>query len=67
MRELVDGVTRGQPEAFHHLVSILHAAASLKAVLTFDFVNTSSQKPCTLRTHFTQAYRVLDTLPNHYY
>ena len=30
MRELENGITRGQPETFHHLVSILHAAASLR-------------------------------------
>ena len=30
MRELVNGVAQGQPEAFHHLVLILHDAASLK-------------------------------------
>ena len=41
--------------------------ASLKALLPFDFVNTSAQKPSTLRGHFTHAYRALDTLPNHYY
>ena len=56
MRELVNGVAQGQPEAFHHLVSILHAAASLKAILPFDFVNTSGQKPCTLRANFTHPY-----------
>ena len=28
---------------------------------------TKSQKPSTLRAHFTHAYRALDTLPNHYY
>ena len=57
MQELANGITQDQPETFHHLVSILHAAASLKVVLPFDFVNTSGQKPCTLRAHFTQPYR----------
>ena len=62
IREIENGITRG-PEV-HHLVSILHAVASLKAVLPFDFVNTSDQKPSTL---CAQPYWVLDTLPNHYY
>ena len=48
MRELENGVTRNEAE-IHRLISILHAAASLKAVFsTFDFVNTSGQKPSTL-------------------
>ena len=38
------------------LVLILYAAASLKALLPFDFVNTSGQKPSTLRAHFTHPY-----------
>ena len=38
MRKLANAIARGQPEAFHHLVSILHATALLKAVLPFDFV-----------------------------
>ena len=37
----------------NRLVSIFHAAASLKALSPFDFVNTSGQKPATLRAHFT--------------
>ena len=53
-------------QKFHRLVSTLHAATSLKAVLHFDFVNTFGQKPCTLHAHFTQSYSALDTLPNHY-
>ena len=57
---------RPEPEV-HRLVSILHAAASLKAVLPFDFVNTSGQKPSTLHAHFTHPYLSLDTLPNLYY
>ena len=48
-------VALGEPEV-HHLGLILHAAASLKAVLHFDFVNTSGQKPFTLRAHFTHPY-----------
>ena len=36
---------------FHRLVSIFHATVSLKAVLPFDFIDTSGQKPSTLRTH----------------
>ena len=38
-RELENSITRGKPEI--HLVSILHAMASLKVVLPFDYVNTS--------------------------
>ena len=38
-RELENSITRGKPEV--HFVSILHAVASLKAVLPFDYVNTS--------------------------
>ena len=30
--------------------------------LAFEAINICSQKPCILPTHFTQAYRVLDTL-----
>ena len=66
MQELENAVTPGELEVYR-LVSILHAAASLKAVLPFDFVNTSGQKLSTLRTHFTQSYSALDILPNHYY
>ena len=66
MRELENGVTRGKPEV-PSSVWYQHAAASLKAVLHFDCVNTSGQKPCILRAHFTQAYWALDTLPNRYY
>ena len=55
-------------QKFHHsVVSIFHATALLKVVLSFDYVNTSGHKPCTLCTHFTHPYWVLDTLPNHYY
>ena len=61
MQELENVVAWGESEV-HHLVSIMHAAASLKAVLPFDFVNTSGQKPCTLHTHFTLSYWALDTL-----
>ena len=67
MRELENGVTREVNQKFHRLVPILHATASLKAVLPFEYVNTSGQKPCILRAHFTWAYGALDTLPNHYY
>ena len=67
MRELENSVTRKVNQKFHRLVSILHTMASLKAVLPFDHVNTSDQKPCILRAHFTRAYGALDTLPNHYY
>ena len=66
IHELENSVTPGELEV-HRLVSILHAAASLKAVLLFDFVSTSGQKPSTLRAHFTQSYSALDILPNHYY
>ena len=38
MRELENGITQGEPEVHHHLASILHAAALLKAVLPFDFI-----------------------------
>ena len=55
MQELENDVAQGIPEV-HHLVSMLHAVALLKAVLPFDFVNTSDQKPSTLRAHFTQPY-----------
>ena len=66
MWELENGDAQGEPEV-HHLVAILHATALLKAVLPFDFVNTSDQKPCTLCTHFTHPYWALDTLHNYYY
>ena len=66
MQELENGDAQGKPD-IHHLVLILHAAALLKVVLSFDFVYTSGQKPCTLRTHFTHPYWALDILPNHYY
>ena len=59
--------TRWTRSSTDHLVSILHAAASLKAVLPFDYVDTSGQKLCTLRAHFTHPYWALDTLPNPYY
>ena len=62
MRELENSVTQGETE-----VSILHATALVKAILPFDFVNTSGQKPSNLRAHFTQPYWALDTLLNHYY
>ena len=54
-----------QPEVTKHIQASLFgidivyqalAAASLKAFLPFDFVNTSGQKPSTLRVHFTQPY-----------
>ena len=35
----MNGVPRGETEV-HHLVSILHTTALLKAVLPFDYVNT---------------------------
>ena len=66
MQEPKNGVVPGEPEV-HRLVLILHATASLKAVLPFDLVNTTGQKPSTLHAHFTYPYRTLDTLPNHYY
>ena len=66
MQEPENGVAPGEPEV-HHLVPILHAIASLKAVLPFDFVNTTDQKPSILHAHFTYPYWTLDTLPNHYY
>ena len=40
MQELENIITRGETEV-HHLVSILHTIALLKAVLPFDCVNTS--------------------------
>ena len=46
MQELENGITRGEAEVY--LVSILHAAASSKAALPFDCVNTPGQKPSTL-------------------
>ena len=55
MQELENDVAQGEPEV-HYLVSMLHAVALLKAILPFNFVNTSDQKPSTLRTHFTQPY-----------
>ena len=55
MREVENGVAQGEPE-FHCLVSMLHAATSLKAVLPFDSVNTSDQKPSTLRAHFARPH-----------
>ena len=64
-QELENDVAQGEPEV-HHLVLMLHAVALLKAVLPFDFVNTSEQKPSILRAHFTQPYWTLDTLPNNY-
>ena len=67
MRELENSITREVNQNIHRLVSILHATASLKDVLPFDYVNTSGQKPCILRAQLTQAYGALDTLPNHYY
>ena len=66
MHELENAVTPGELEV-HRLVSILHATASIKAVLPFHIVKISGQKPSTLRTHFTQSYSALDILPNHYY
>ena len=54
-----------QPEVTRHVqaspfgIDIAYqtlAAALLKAFLPFDFVNTSGQKPSTLRVHFTQPY-----------
>ena len=66
MQELENGVTSEVNQKFHRLVSILHDTASLKAILPFDYVNTSGQKPCILPAHFTRAYGALDTLPNHY-
>ena len=42
-------------------------AASPKARLLFEFVNTSNIKPSNLRAHFIHTYCMLDTLPNHYY
>ena len=47
MQELENGVTWDEPEV-QHLVSILHDTALLKAILPFDFVDTSGQKPSTL-------------------
>ena len=55
MQELENGIASGKPKVYG-LVSILHAAASLKAVLPFDFVNTSGQKPSTLHAHFKHPY-----------
>ena len=66
MQELENGDAPGETEV-HGLVSMLHAAALLKAVLPFDCINTTGQKPSTLRAHFTHPYWVLDTLPNRYY
>ena len=40
MQELENIITQGETEV-HHLVLILHAATLLKAVLPFDYVNTS--------------------------
>ena len=40
MQELENIVTWGETEV-HHLVLILHTTALLKAVLPFDYVNTS--------------------------
>ena len=61
-------IVRGEPKVHHrHLVFLLHVVALLKAVLPFDFVTTSGQKPSTLCAHFTQPYWALDTLPNLYY
>ena len=57
MWELENGVVWGEPEVLSLiLVSILHASALLKAVLSFDFVNTSGQKPCALCAYFTHPY-----------
>ena len=64
MRELENNITRGEPEV-PSFSGINIACRGL--ILPFDYVNTSGQKPCTLRAHFTQAYWALDTLPNHYY
>ena len=55
MQELENGVAPGEPEVYH-LVSLLHTAALLNAVLSFDFVSTSGQMPCTLHAHFTHPY-----------
>ena len=55
VQELENDVSPGEPE-IHHLVSILHATALLKAVLPFDYVDTSGQKPSTPCAHFTHPY-----------
>ena len=55
MQELEKGIAPGEPKV-HRLVLILRTVASLKAVLPFNVVNTSDQKPFTLRTHFTRPY-----------
>ena len=55
MQELEKGVAPGEPKV-HRLILILRTVASLKAVLPFNVVNTSDQKPFTLRTHFTRPY-----------
>ena len=55
MQELENGVAPGESEV-HRYILILHAATSLKAVLPFDFVNTSGQKPSTLCAHFTHFF-----------
>ena len=49
------------------LVSILHAATMLKAVLPFDYVNTFGQKTSIPRAHFIYPYWALDTPSNIYY
>ena len=58
---------RAEPEVYCLISILLHTEASLKAVLPFDFVNTSGQKSSTLHAHFTHPYWALHALPNHFH
>ena len=47
-------------------VSILTFTHAPQSYLAFEAINVSSQKPCILHTHYTQAYWTLDTLLYYY-
>ena len=70
LRTLEDGTVSDEAEVYallKKLISILMLGRAPQSRLTFEAINVSSQKPCTLRGHFTQAYWRLDTLSLFYY
>ena len=65
LRTLEDGTVSDEAEVYallKKLISILMLGRAPQSRFTFEAINVSSQKPCTLRGHFTQAYWRLDTL-----
>ena len=64
----IKSVCRMEAPFYHIGAASLKARSRMEApFLPHRCGLTKSQKPSTLRAHFTHAYRALDTLPNHYY